>query len=137
GNSFLHMLPEAVARSGFGVRTSATVLAGIVVFFLFEKLLLWRHEHGDGTHDHEHATKPYAFTTVFGDALHNFIDGAVIASACAQSAQLGMATTLAVILHEGPQELGDFGILLKGGVPPGRALVVNFLSGLVAFAGGI
>jgi zinc and cadmium transporter len=137
GNSFLHMLPEAVETHGFGVRTSATVLAGIVVFFLFEKLLLWRHEHGDGSHEHAHATKPYAFTAVFGDALHNFIDGAVIASACAAGSQLGLATTLAVILHEVPQELGDFGVLVKGGVPPGRALVMNFLSALVAFAGGI
>lgn len=134
GNSFLHMLPEAVAAHGFGVQTSATVLLGIVVFFLFEKLLLWRHQHGDGSHEHD--IKPYAFTSVFGDALHNFIDGAVIASACAANFQLGMATTLAVILHEVPQELGDFGVLLKGGVPPMRALAINFSSALVAFAGG-
>ncbi|MFO0985578.1 MAG: ZIP family metal transporter [Planctomycetota bacterium] len=136
GNSFLHMLPSSIEIAGFDRRVSFAVLAGLLVFFLFEKLWLWRHEHGDGSHA-EHAMKPYAFMTLFGDGLHNFIDGVVIATAFAGAGtKVGISTTLAVILHEVPQELGDFGILVKGGIKPSRALLLNFLSSLVAFAGG-
>jgi zinc and cadmium transporter len=133
GNSFLHIVPEvAESTAGFDRAASISVVAGIVVFFILEKVLHWHHSH----FPHEEVLHPVAVSNLLGDGLHNFIDGAIVAGAFVVSPQLGLATTAAVGLHEIPQELGDFGILVHAGLRPRRALLLNFVSGLTAIAGG-
>jgi zinc and cadmium transporter len=133
GDAFLHIVPEvAESPSGFDRTASLSVVSGIVAFFILEKVLHWHHSH----FPHEEVIHPVAVSNVVGDGLHNFIDGVIVAGAFAVSPQLGIATTAAVGLHELPQELGDFGILIHAGVRPRRALLLNFLSGLTALVGG-
>lgn len=130
GVALMNLLPEALgtlpATSVFG-----TLLGGILVFFVFEKLVLWRHCHADGCTVHDAA----APLILIGDAVHNFIDGAVIAAATAVSIPLGVTTALAVAAHEIPQEVGDFAILLHAGYSRVRALWLNVLSGVSAVGG--
>ena len=134
GDAFLHLLPEAVEASGeLGLTTSFAVLAGVSAFFVLEKGLHWHHAHIG----HEETMHPIAVTNLIGDGLHNFLDGAIIAASFAVSPELGVATTVAVALHEIPQELGDFGILVHSGLSPKRALTLNFASGLAAIAGAV
>jgi zinc and cadmium transporter len=133
GDAFLHIVPEvAESRTGFDHTASVSVVGGIIVFFILEKVLHWHHSH----FPHEEVLHPVAVSNLLGDGLHNFIDGVIVAGAFSVSPQLGIATTAAVGLHELPQELGDFGILLHAGLEPRRALLLNFLSGLTAIAGG-
>jgi zinc and cadmium transporter len=133
GGAFLHLIPEAVARLGAGMGMSLYLLLGFVGFFVLEKWL--------GAHRHEPAederAAPMATLNLVGDGVHNFIDGMVIAAAFSADNTLGLATTLAVILHELPQEIGDFGILLYSGLPYRRAVRLNLLSGLSALAGAV
>lgn len=133
GDAFLHLLPEAVEESGFGVSLGIYVLLGILVSFLIEKAL-WRHchVHGCGTH-----FKPFAVINLLGDGVHNFIDGLIIGGSYLVSVPLGLSTTLAVIFHEIPQEIGDFGVLVHGGFTRAKALFFNFLSAVSAVAGVI
>lgn len=131
GGAFLHLIPEAIEKGGTQAVFSF-VLAGFVLFFLLEKYLFWRHCH-DGV-CHKHA---FTYLNIAGDSLHNFIDGLVIAGSFAVSAQVGLFTTLLVIIHEIPQELGDFGILVYGGFSKAKALFYNFLSALTAFGGAL
>lgn len=134
GDAFLHLLPETVAETGeLRLSTSFAVLAGVSTFFVLEKGLHWHHSHIG----HEETVHPVAITNLIGDGLHNFLDGAIIAASFAVSPQLGVATTIAVALHEIPQELGDFGILVHSGLTPRRALTLNFASGLLAIAGAV
>ena len=130
GVALLDILPESLETlkppAVFG-----TLLGGILAFFIFEKLVLWRHCHAD--HCEVHAAA--APLILVGDAVHNFIDGAVIAAATAVSVPLGISTALAVAAHEIPQEVGDFAILLSAGYSRMRALWLNLLSGLSAVAG--
>lgn len=141
GVAFLDLLPEALQTAGPGQETSlmATVLAGILGFFLLEKLLLWRHCHaGDcETHSEEHFHQPAGTLIVVGDAIHNFVDGILIAAAFLSDLHLGVVTSLAVAAHEIPQEVGDFAILLESGYGRTRALAYNLLSSLGTVAGGI
>lgn len=124
GVSLLALLPEAL-ETLTPTRTFGTLLAGILTFFVLEKLVLWRHCH---THDCEvHGTTTSLI--LIGDAFHNFIDGAVIATAVLTSMPLGLNTALAVTAHEIPQEVGDFAILLASGYSRSRALWLNVLSG--------
>jgi zinc and cadmium transporter len=109
------------------------VLAGVSTFFVLEKGLHWHHSHIG----HEETVHPVAVTNLVGDGLHNFLDGAIVAASFAASPELGIATTVAVAIHEIPQELGDFGILVHSGLSPKRALMFNLLSGLTAVAGAI
>ena len=134
GDSFLHILPEVVEeQGGFEISTSLSLLSGVIVFFILEKVLHWHHAH----FPHEEVVHPVATTNLVGDGLHNFIDGAIVASAFLASPELGLATAIAVMLHEIPQELGDFGILVHAGMKPRKALLLNFSSGLAAVAGGV
>lgn len=134
GDAFLHLLPEAVEAKGeLSLSISLAVLAGVSAFFVLEKGLHWHHAHIG----HEETVHPVAVTNLIGDGLHNFLDGAIIAASFAVSPQLGVATTVAVALHEIPQELGDFGILVHSGLSPKRALMLNFVSGLAAIAGAV
>lgn len=137
GAAFLTLLPQAV-NAGLSVEhASGVLLTGILLFFVLEKLALWRHHH---THHHssEPATKkPAGMMIVVGDGMHNFVDGILIAAAFLQDTTLGLATTLAVIAHEIPQEIGDFMVLLDSGYSKREALFLNALSGMTSMAGGV
>lgn len=134
GDAFLHLIPEiAEGPAGFDPFASYVLLGGVIAFFLLEKVLHWHHAHMP-TEDVIH---PVAVSNLVGDGLHNFLDGAIIAGAFVAGPELGIATAIAVALHEIPQELGDFSILLHSGLAPKRALLLNMASGFVAVAGTI
>lgn len=138
GDVFLHLLPEAVEHAGgFTPALSAWVLAGLLGFFLIESVMHWHH-HGEDLPDHAAGhVHPIAWMNLLGDLLHNVIDGMLVAGAWLVSTELGIAVTLAVALHEIPQEFGDFGVLLHAGMSPRRALGLNFLCALGAVLGAV
>ncbi|MGA9395522.1 MAG: ZIP family metal transporter [Azonexus sp.] len=131
GAAFLGMLPKALEKTP-PLAITGTVLAGIVAFFVLEKLIVWRHCHDQDceVHGHEGGT-----LILLGDSFHNFVDGVVIAAAFLTSPTLGIATALAVIAHEIPQELGDFAILLNSGLSKTRAIFYNLISSLTTLPG--
>ncbi|MDP2666108.1 MAG: ZIP family metal transporter [Candidatus Diapherotrites archaeon] len=131
GDVFIHLLPESVEELGFGIEVSLTVLAGIVVMFIIEKVIHWRHCH----YPHEDHKHPFVWVNLVGDAFHNFLDGIIIAAAYLISIPAGIATTIAVALHEIPQEIGDFGILLHGGFKVNEALKINLFTALTSLFG--
>jgi len=131
GGAFLHLLPESIEQSKEINNIFLSVIIGFVVFFLLEKLL-WRHCHEKTCPIHT-----FAYLNLFGDGVHNFIDGLVMAASFVVSIPLGITTTLAIAAHEIPQELGDFGVLVFGGLKPRKALILNFITALTAVAGGI
>ena len=134
GEVFLHILPEiAEEPPGIDRVVSFGLLGGMLVFFVLEKVLHWHHSHLP----QEEVLHPVAVTNLVGDALHNLIDGAIIAGAFQVSTALGVTTTVAVVVHEIPQELGDFAILVHAGMAPRRALAMNLLSSLAAFVGAV
>ncbi|MGC8812151.1 MAG: ZIP family metal transporter [Candidatus Aenigmatarchaeota archaeon] len=130
GAAFLHLLPEAVEKS-FGVEIFLSVLLGYVSFFFLEKFLLWHH-----CHEIEHV-HTLGYVNLISDAIHNFVDGLIIAASFLSSLSLGIISSLAVISHEIPQEIGDFGVLLYSGFKKKKALLLNFIVALTALAGGI
>ena len=132
GVSMLRLLPTAL-ESLPSTRVFGTLLLGILLFFVLEKLVLWRHCH---THDCE-VHESSVFPVLIGDAFHNFVDGAVVAAAVMTSVPLGISTAVAVAAHEIPQEVGDFAILLHAGYSRSRALALNVLSSLASAAGAI
>lgn len=134
GDAWLHIIPEiAESEEGFDHSAAVAVISGIVALFLLEKALHWHHSH----FPHEEMIHPVAVSNLVGDGLHNFVDGAIVAGAFVVSPTLGVATTAAVALHEIPQELGDFGILIHAGLSPRRAITMNFISALAAILGGV
>jgi zinc and cadmium transporter len=132
GAAFLAMIPAGLKHAPVTTIT-ATVLAGMVLFFVLEKLVLWRHCHADGCETHSQA----APLILIADAFHNFADGVVIAAAFLTSIPLGIAGSLAVIAHEVPQEVGDFAILLDSGYGRRKALVLNALSAAASLPGAV
>src|SRR3989338_4747764 len=133
GDVFFHLLPEVVETNGFTLQIALFLLLGILLSFLLEKVINWRHCHiHPKSKDHIH---PFAIMNLFGDAVHNFIDGLIIGASYLVSFPIGFATTLAVIFHEIPQEIGDFGILIHGGLSAKKALMLNLLSALTACLG--
>jgi len=132
GNVFLHLLPEIVQSSMNLDKSLLIVLLGILFSFTIEKFIYWRHCHSLDCDNHIHPVGPLV---LIGDAAHNVVDGILIATSYLISIPLGVATTLAVLLHEIPQEFGDFAVLLHSGMKKGRALFFNFLSALTAFLG--
>ncbi len=135
GDVFIHLLPEITEKSGFTLQISLTFIAGILFSLIIEKLINWNH-----CHDHNcKGTNERAFTymILYGDSVHNFIDGLVIGGSYIVSPAVGIASTLAVILHEIPHEVGDFGALLHGGFSRKKALVSNFISALTAVLGAV
>jgi len=132
GAAFLGMIPEALQQNT-ALDISATILAGIVIFFILEKMVIWRHCHTAECEVHG-AAGPLI---LIGDAFHNFVDGFVIAAAFLTSVPLGIAASLAVIAHEIPQEVGDFAILLENGYSKKRALTLNLLSSLSTLPGAV
>lgn len=134
GDAFIHLLPESVESYGFDLTISLSIILGILIFFVLEKVIHWRHCHIPDCEDH---VKSFAYMNIVGDGLHNFIDGLIIAASYLVSLPVGIATTLAVIFHEIPQEIGEFGLLLHGGFSKRKAILVNFLSALMAVLGAI
>ena len=132
GGAFLHLIPESMEL--LGNETFSYVLVGFLSFFILEKLIHWRHCHEIACDDHPHA---FSYVILAGDAVHNFIDGVVIAASFLVSVPLGISTTIAVIFHEIPQEIGDFGSLVYAGFSKLKALLFNFISALTAFLGAI
>ncbi len=132
GDTFIHLLPETFEKVGFNLTTSFLILFGLIIFFILEKFLRWQHCHIPTSQEHRH---PVVALNLIGDAVHNMLDGMIIAASFAVSPQVGVATSLAVILHEIPQEIGDFGILVHSGLSVKKALWYNFLSAVPAFLG--
>lgn len=138
GDAFFHLLPEAFEETENTAITSFLILTGLLLFFWLEKLLHWHHgHHGDISEiEHEDAgVKPLGKLILFSDGLHNFLDGLVIGASYLVSMEIGIATTIAVVLHEIPQEIGDFGVLLHAGYSKGKAILYNFISALLAVVG--
>ncbi len=134
GDAFIHLIPEAFESSENPTMVSLLIIAGILAFFVLEKFLHWHHHGEDTEEDHVH---PVGKLVLFSDGVHNFIDGIIIGTSFLASTSLGVATTIAVILHEIPQEIGDFAVLLHSGYTRKRALWLNFLSALTAVLGTI
>lgn len=149
--AFWGLIPQAFAgvEQGMFQGLSATILAGILGFFVLEKLLIWRHchsgsceAHGDEEahhhdHSHQHGAKSAGVLIILGDGIHNFVDGILIAAAFLTDVQLGIVSSLAVAAHEIPQEVGDFAILLDSGYSKSKALFYNILASLTTVLGGV
>jgi len=131
GAAFLHLIPEAV-ESARGTNVYVWIILGILSFFLLERFLYWRHCHNGACDVHA-----FTYLNLIGDGFHNLIDGMVIAASYSVNIQTGIITTIAVISHEIPQELGDFGVLIYGGFSKRKALFWNLISGLTAVVGAI
>ncbi|MCM8795690.1 MAG: ZIP family metal transporter [Candidatus Omnitrophica bacterium] len=132
GGAFLHILPEALEKNPSSVVIFSYFIFGIILFFLLERYLHWRHCHRGICDIHA-----FTYLNLIGDGLHNFIDGMAIAISFIASFRLGIVTTLAVIFHEIPQELGDFAVLVWGGFSKKKALFYNFISALTAVIGAV
>jgi zinc and cadmium transporter len=150
--AMLNLIPEAIETGLHPHDLGVTLLVGLMVFFILEKLAIWRHAHGDEGHGHGHThshhahshataknttTKPAAFMVIIGDGVHNFADGVLLAAAFLQDVKLGLATTVAVVAHEVPQEIGDFMVLLNSGLERKRALLWNLAASMTAVVGGV
>lgn len=135
GDAFLHLLPEA-AGDGFTTRLGAILIGGFLLMFAIEGILHRGHGHAEHVDEHAHGhVKPFGWINLVGDALHNLIDGIIIASAYLIDTAAGIATTVAVAAHEIPQELGDFAVLVRSGMSVPKALLLNFGSALFALLG--
>lgn len=134
GDAFLHLLPEAVETMENSMVIWFSVLAGIILFFSLEKIIHWRHCHEPNCQAH---SRTLGVMNLVGDGLHNLIDGMIIAGSFLVDIRLGVITTIAVISHEIPQEIGDFGVLIHAGFKSKKALLFNFVSGLASVFGAI
>ncbi|MEM4263936.1 MAG: ZIP family metal transporter [Candidatus Woesearchaeota archaeon] len=136
GGAFFHLLPEALEEGG---PVWFMLILGILVFFIIEIYMYWYHCHAGHIHKHGHKhkcpIKPMGYLNLIGDGIHNFVDGMIVASSFMVNFELGIITTIAVIFHEIPQELGDFGVLIYSGFKRGKALFFNFISALSAILG--
>lgn len=142
GASLLEVLPEAVETGGDIAMVAKALLGGILLFFLLEKLVLWRHCHEEaceahGSHGdvHDHGRSGLMITV--GDTFHNFVDGVIIAGAFLADYRLGIVTAIAIVAHEIPQEIGDFLILLHSGYSRTQALLLNLLTGVATLVGAL
>ncbi len=131
GDAFIHLFPELI-RKGYTISAALYVLLGILIFFILEKFMHWQHCHAPITKTHVHT---FAYMNLVGDGLHNFIDGLIIAASYLVSIPAGIATTIAVVLHEIPQEMGDLGVMLYAGFSRMKAVMLHFLTGLIAVLG--
>lgn len=131
GGAFLHLFPEAIEEFENG-QAYLFVLSGFFLFLIIEKLIHWRH-----CHEGDCPVHTFAYMNLIGDGVHNFIDGMVISAGWLAGPEVGIASTIAVFLHEIPQEIGDFGVLVYAGITAKRALLFNFLSAVTAVIGAI
>src|SRR3989338_2364379 len=134
GDALIHLIPEALETSLNTTVTGVLIIAGILFFFILEKFLHWHHHCEDKEDNYIH---PVGKLVLFSDGIHNFMDGIIIGASFLVSTSVGLATTLAVILHEIPQEISDFAVLLHSGYTKRRALWLNFLSALTAILGAL
>lgn len=134
GDAFIHLIPEALEESTNGLLTSILIVVGILMFFILEKTLHWHHHGEDLEENHVH---PVGKLILVSDFIHNFLDGIIVATSFMVSVPVGIATTIAVVLHEIPQEIGDFAVLLHAGYTKKKALFLNFLSALSAVLGAL
>lgn len=132
GDAFIHLLPQAFTNFDHTQKTSLLVIGGILLFFVLEKFLHWHHHDSNCQDPH-----PIGKLVLFSDSVHNFIDGIFIAASYLVSIEVGISSTIAIILHEIPQEIGDFGVLIHAGYSKARALWWNFVSALFAILGAI
>lgn len=132
GGAFLHLVPEAIEISGDTFSIFIYLLLGYTLFFVLEQFIHWHH-----CHKVRHKIKAFSYLNLIGDGIHNFIDGLIIAGSFLVNVNLGIVTTLAVALHEIPQEVGDFGVLVYGGMKKSKALKFNFLMATTAILGGV
>lgn len=130
GDVFLHLLPEAYEEFENKNLVSIFIIVGILIFFILEKFLHWHHHETDCKNPH-----PVGKMILFSDGIHNFIDGLIIGASYLVSIEIGIATTLAIIIHEIPQEIGDFGVLIHSGYTKAKALLYNFISALFSIVG--
>ena len=133
GVAFLDLLPE-VLKDGFNENVPIFIIAGILSFFVLEKFLYWHHHHSEHEHEEVHS---FTYMNLIGDSLHNFVDGIVVAISFMNGTAIGITTTIAIIAHEIPQEISDFGVLIYGGFSKAKALIYNFLTALTAVLGAI
>lgn len=133
GDAFLHLIPEAYESQNTTL-VSFLIIGGILFFFVIEKTIRWRHCHKEPCEDHPH---PFSYVILFGDTVHNFIDGLIIGASYIVSVPVGIVTTVAVIFHEIPQEIGDFSSLIYGGFSRAKALAYNFVTALSAVLGAV
>ena len=131
GGAFLHLLPEASEKVN-GENIFLFTLIGFFLFLIIEKIIHWRHCHKDVCPIHT-----FVYMNLMGDAIHNFIDGIIIAASFIFNPSVGFASTVAIFLHEIPQEIGDFGVLVYGGIDKRRALFLNFLTAITSVVGGV
>lgn len=132
GGAFLHLLPEALSETKEVVSLFVYVIAGFVFFFIMEKYLFWRH-----CHDKKCKIHTFTYLNLAGDGIHNFIDGLIIGASFIVDIRVGVATTIAIVMHEIPQELGDFAVLIYGGFSKRKALMYNYLSATTAIIGTV
>jgi len=132
GDAFIHIIPEALENSTNPTLIGSLIITGIILFFILEKLLHWHHH---GEKEESMGIHPVGKLVLLSDGVHNFLDGIIIGASFMVSVPVGIATTMAVILHEIPQEIGDFAVLLHSGYTRKRALWLNFLSAFMAFLG--
>ncbi|NJK97106.1 MAG: ZIP family metal transporter [Bacteroidales bacterium] len=135
GDAFFHLLPESIEMHQNPTLVGGLIIAGLLSFFTLEKFILWRHDHRI-PHDHK-TIKPLGYMSLVADGFHNFIDGLLIGASYLVSPHLGITTTIAVILHEIPQEIGDFGVLVHSGFSVRKALWLNFITACTAVLGTI
>jgi zinc and cadmium transporter len=133
GDVFIHLLPESFEKLGANLTNAFLVITGFLIFFVLEKFIRWRHLGSAQTSK----VQPVVTMNIVGDAVHNLIDGMLIAASFAVSVPIGATTTVAIVLHEIPQEIGDFGILVNGGLSIRRALFFNLLAALTSFVGAV
>jgi zinc and cadmium transporter len=133
GDVFIHLLPESFEKIGANLTSSLLVIVGFLIFFALEKFIRWRHLGSAQTVK----LQPVVTMNIVGDAIHNLIDGMLIAASFMVSVPIGITTTVAIVLHEIPQEIGDFGILVNGGMAIKKALMFNLLAALMAFLGAV
>ncbi len=136
GDVFIHLIPELFKQSSSALN-SLYIIIGILFFFAFEKFFHWHHEHHMHTAECHERILPVGYMSLASDGIHNFIDGVIIGISYLVSLPVGIATTVAVILHEIPHEIGNIGILLHAGFSKKRAFLFNFYSGLLAIGGAI
>lgn len=132
GGAFLHLLPESIEKTDNPLMPFICVIGGFIMFFILEKYLYWRHCHKGICEIHA-----FTYLNLIGDGIHNLIDGLIIGAGFFTDVKIGMVATAAIIMHEVPQELGDFGVLIYGGFSRFKALAYNFLSALTAVLGTV
>ncbi len=135
GDAFLHLLPDALERSDNTGGIFLWTLTGIIGFYFIEQSLHWRHDHAVLPDEMGEKPESYAYMNLFGDGMHNFVDGILIAGSFLADPMLGIATTLAIVIHEIPQEISDIAVLVHGGYSKQRAVLLNFFCACACLAG--